>query len=621
MISFRRSPLLVLLYVSLAATAQNFTYAPTTTFSAESGNNTSAADSFAGQTNGNGAATNTSKMPTRNLLYSGATTSIYAHFMPWFGQSNHISVGYNSDDAAQVKKQVDDMLSRGIQGAVIDWYGPNFAVENGTTLLMKAEAESRAGKFVFAVMEDVGALNRCANTAGCDVTQQLINDLTYAYNTYETSSAYMTYSGHPLVYFFGVDKYTIDWARVRQGVPGDPYFIFQGSSGFTHAQSNGSFSWIQPNASNPDDEGLSYLDSFYNTGQNYPTKLTIGSAYTGFNNSLAPWLGTNSPKIMKQHCGQTWLDSFGRTTNHYSTSNQLYAIQLVTWNDYEEGTEIESGIDNCISLSAATSGSTLTWSLNGQGKENTIDHYTVYISNDGQSLMPLTDLASGTHTYNFSSLGLPAGSNWYFLVKAVGVASIHNQLSSVVSYQVPANQPPVAALTVTPTSGAPPLVVTADASASHDSDGSITQYSINFGDGAVQSTASATHTYSVAGTFTVTATVTDNGGASSTASKTVTVSAAPPPTCTISTVDRTITICQPLAGSTVTSPVNVVVTVTDKKAVQYVQVYIDGAKKLQQNNTKQINTSIAVAKGSHSLTVQAKDNSGTFSKSVVFTVN
>ena len=42
----------------------------------------------------------------------------------------------------------------------------------------------------------------------------------------------------------------------------------------------------------------------------------------------------------------------------------------------------------------------------------------------------------------------------------------------------------------------------------HDSDGSITQYSINFGDGTVQSTASATHTYSVAGTFTVTATVT-----------------------------------------------------------------------------------------------------------------
>jgi len=62
-------------------------------------------------------------------------------------------------------------------------------------------------------------------------------------------------------------------------------------------------------------------------------------------------------------------------------------------------------------------------------------------------------------------------------------------------------------------------------------------------------------------------------------------------------------------------------TITDKKTPQYVQVFVDGSKKLQQNNTKQINTSIAVAKGAHTLTIQAKDNSGTFSKSVVFTVN
>jgi len=34
-----------------------------------------------------------------------------------------MSVGYASNDPAQVKRQVDDMLSRGIQGVIIDWYG------------------------------------------------------------------------------------------------------------------------------------------------------------------------------------------------------------------------------------------------------------------------------------------------------------------------------------------------------------------------------------------------------------------------------------------------------------------------------------------------------------------
>ena len=603
--------------VSVSGLSQSFTFNPTTTLAQEDGNNTSAADSFSGQTNGNAAAGNTSKLPTRNLLYQGATTLIYAHFMPWFGQSNHMSVGYNSDDATQVKKQVDDMMSRGIQGAVIDWYGPNHTVENGTTLLMKSEAETRGGQFVFAVMEDVGALNSCANTSGCDVTQQLISDLTYAYNTYEVSPAYMTSGGHPLVYFFGVDKYTIDWTQVRQGVPGDPYFIFQGSSGFTHPYSSGSFSWIQPNASNPDDEGLSYLDSFYNTAQNYPNYLTIGSAYPGFNNSLAPWLGTNSPKIMKQHCGQTWIDSLGRTGNHYSTSNQLYAIQLVTWNDYEEGTEIESGIDNCIAMSASTSGATLSWSLSGTGKENTVDHYTVFISNDGQNLMPLTNPPSGTHSYDFSQLNLAPGTNWYFFVEAVGVPSIHNQMSAAVNYQAPSDQPPVASLSVTPTSGTLPLQVTADASGSSDPDGTIASYSINFGDGTVTSGPVAAHTYYSAGTFTVKATVTDNLGATASATRSVVVSAPP---CTPGTVNRTVTICQPGAGATVSSPVQVVAAATDSTSVQYMQVYVDGVKKYQQNGTAQISTSIAMAQGSHTLTVQAKDKRRTFKQTITIAV-
>src|SRR5512146_1649582 len=88
--------------------------APTTTLSAETANNTSAAETFATQTNGNLGATNVSKVDTRTLLYPGATTPIYVHFMPWFGQTSHMNIGYNSNDPNQVHRQLDDMLSRGI---------------------------------------------------------------------------------------------------------------------------------------------------------------------------------------------------------------------------------------------------------------------------------------------------------------------------------------------------------------------------------------------------------------------------------------------------------------------------------------------------------------------------
>lgn len=94
----------------------------------------------------------------------------------------------------------------------------------------------------------------------------------------------------------------------------------------------------------------------------------------------------------------------------------------------------------------------------------------------------------------------------------------------------PPEAPPVAKLSVSPSSGAPPLAVTADASASSDTDSSpISTYTFNFGDGTTvgpQPGATATHTYQNAGTFTVTVTVTDTAGLSSNAASSVNVTSA-----------------------------------------------------------------------------------------------
>src|SRR5215831_4148751 len=98
---------------------------PTTTLQAETVNNTSTADGFAAQGNGNAPAGNVSKAPVQQLLYAGSTTRIFVNWLPWFGGSNHMNVGYRSDDPAQVHRQVEDMISRGIHGAIIDWFGPN----------------------------------------------------------------------------------------------------------------------------------------------------------------------------------------------------------------------------------------------------------------------------------------------------------------------------------------------------------------------------------------------------------------------------------------------------------------------------------------------------------------
>ena len=188
--------------------------------------------------------------------------------------------------------------------------------------------------------------------------------------------------------------------------------------------SDGSYSWVMPQFPN---YGMQYLASFYDTGLAFAQKETMGAAYKGFNDSLAAW---GSGRVMDQQCGQTWLQTFSQVNSLYNSGRQLPYLQLVTWNDYEEGTEMESGIDGCFSLQASVSGNTLHWSVSGN--ENTVDHYNVY-SNEGQNLSLLTRAPVGTYSVDLCSLNLPA-ENYQVYVQAVGKPSMANRMADPVSY-------------------------------------------------------------------------------------------------------------------------------------------------------------------------------------------
>jgi dipeptidyl aminopeptidase/acylaminoacyl peptidase len=86
-------------------------------------------------------------------------------------------------------------------------------------------------------------------------------------------------------------------------------------------------------------------------------------------------------------------------------------------------------------------------------------------------------------------------------------------------------QTPNAAPTAAFTAGCSALRCNFDATASTDSDGTIANYSWDFGDGTKGSGVKPTHTYVLAGTYPVGLTVTDNGGATAAMSKSLTVTA------------------------------------------------------------------------------------------------
>jgi PKD repeat protein len=565
---------------------------PSTTLAAETANNTSAADSFTALSNGDAGAGNVSKLPISSLLYPGSTTKVYAHLMGWFGGSSHMNVGYSSNDSAQVHRQVADMMSRGIAGAILDWHGPASATINQTATLLRKEAEAQNGKFSFAMVEDVGALASAAMANHCDVTDQVIDDLDSIAANFSGSSAYLKLEGRPVVFFFGVDTYYIDWDRVASSA-GNFNFVFRGKGGLSHAHAAGAFQWVDHNSSDPSNLELAAQDQFYSAAAADPSQIAFGSAYSGFNDTLAGW-GTD--RLLPRDCGQTWLDTFNEVSKFYSASHQLDALQLVTWNDYEEGTAIESGIDNCMYLTPSISGTTLHWNIAG-GNENTVDHYVIFSSSDGQHLTSLGSAPAGKQDFDLSSVSQAS----VLYVKAVGKPSIQNKISPAIAY-VPGHQSPMAELALTQ---AGPLTVAASTAGSTGS-GKIANSKIDFGDGTVADGPHATHTYSNPGIFNVVATVTDEAGASAVAVERISAKSTAPG----------VKIFAPADGATVNWPTSFVASANLANPVTGMKILVDG-QVVYAASSDVLNTALKIYRGAHEITVQAADSTGATSSATI----
>ncbi len=303
----------LLLIVTGTSVAQYESPSGSHTLQSETRNNTSASDSFRGMSNGNAPASHVSKLPLRSLLYPGATAKIYARVVPFFLKSQkHVDVGYKSGDPRQAARQVEDMISRGIDGAIVDWYGTEHPDLGRASDNFRDAAEGHSG-FTFAISEDKGALKDCARKPGCDLTRHLIDDLNYAYDHFEKSAAYLQSDGRPVVFFFDVNQLRIDWSQVRQAVDGNPLFVFRNTKAFSLPQSDGGFAWVDHTGHRE----MPYFDHFYKKYLDVGrprSALMFASVYKGFDDRAASW---SENRVTNQECGQIWLDAFARINRHF----------------------------------------------------------------------------------------------------------------------------------------------------------------------------------------------------------------------------------------------------------------------------------------------------------------
>jgi glycosyl hydrolase family 99 len=275
---------------------------------------------------------------------------LLAIYQPWFGQKDHIDVGYSCHDPSVLRQQIARAREMNISGFVVNWYGPRKEFEDQSYALLQQAAAQSAGFKVAAQYDEA------VDHPGYD-TDAVIVDLQYLFDRYigpnagPTRSAYLRYNGRPVVFIFPKESQT-DWNRIRQVTkswPDPPLLIYKDQNDRYPDAFDGYYAWVQPGrngwARDGSNYGEDYLNYFYrNMQEHHPDKIAVGAVWPGFDDSRASW---SRNRHIAYRCGKTFEDVLRIYRKYYGSQNASPYLLVETWNDYEEGTDVERSITHC----------------------------------------------------------------------------------------------------------------------------------------------------------------------------------------------------------------------------------------------------------------------------------
>ncbi|HTB53057.1 MAG TPA: hypothetical protein VK718_09825 [Ferruginibacter sp.] len=288
-----------------------------------------------------------------------ATKRVFAHILPWFetpltnggswgehwtgtapnGQpldnpnSGQIASHYYpsirpyaSSDTNVIDYQLMLMKLSGIDGVFIDWPGTVSNADLPKNLANSNVIISRLARagLKFAVVYEDQNLKGLTNPIA-----QAQADMSYLQTNYFSNPNYEQISGSPLLLDFGPQTLTTasDWTSAFSGLSPKPaFFTLQNQSSEAGSNAVGEFTWVEQDT-------ITQTKSFYSNGY---SGIKIADAYPGYNSIYAE---------EQAGAGPTWVVtpsvSIFQKTLALALQQPGNYIQLVTWNDYGEGTMIE----------------------------------------------------------------------------------------------------------------------------------------------------------------------------------------------------------------------------------------------------------------------------------------
>lgn len=243
---------------------------------------------------------------------------------------------YDSGDAKVVERQVRTMKASGFDGILVDWYGVDDVydypvIHRNTKKLF--DAAEKAGLKIGVVYEDQTA--RTAIATGKAAPGSEVATVRRALSWLEKEAfsrpSYVRWKGRPLFPVFGPQALLKqeDWDAALKGFASKPLFM-----GVHHLKfgAGGGFGWPLPQGG--EESSWKELTAYYERAKDWPVQIAI--AYPRFKDYYkAAGVSDGYPTISDDN-GAT----FAKTMDLAIKSSAPY-IQIATWNDWGEGTQVE----------------------------------------------------------------------------------------------------------------------------------------------------------------------------------------------------------------------------------------------------------------------------------------
>ena len=258
---------------------------------------------------------------------------IASHYSPLIGP-------YDSDDPDVLRCQVLLMKLAGIDGVIVDWYGNDNFMDYGTNnrnterLLPIIQ---QAGLRFAICYEDQTVSKEIAGGVfpATDAVAHGQRLMQWMQTSFFSSPAYLKLDNRPVLLSFGDPFYQdSQWDRIFSVLTHKPQH-FTESNRREPTASVGGFDWPLPAGGT--DNAFRQQDKFYQNAQDWP--LFIAAAFPRFDDIYSQAGIGKSWGHIDDRKGRTYTDTLTKALKSHAP-----IVQIVTWNDWGEGTQIEPSV-------------------------------------------------------------------------------------------------------------------------------------------------------------------------------------------------------------------------------------------------------------------------------------